>query len=101
MLCLTLLCQLAPARLVRPFTAAPAVIAVAAQYLRIISCNFIGVSLVFACSGLFQALGDTRPALIGSAGRLLGFALPAIWLSQQPGFELRHVWYASVGSVLL
>lgn len=101
MFTLTLFCHAAPQVLVRPFTADPAVAAVAVEYLQIISWNFVAVGLVFACSGLFQALGDTRPAFASSASRLLTFALPAVWLSQQPGFEMRHVWYASVVSILL
>lgn len=101
MFTLTLLCQIAPEALVGPFTDDPAVGTVAADYLRIISWNFVAVGLVFACSGLFQALGDTRPAFLSSACRLVAFALPTLWLAQQPGFELRHVWYVSVASVLL
>jgi hypothetical protein len=78
-----------------------AVASVAVEYLQIISWNFVAVGLVFACSGMFQALGDTRPALLSSAVRLLGFAVPALWIIQQPGAGLRHLWYASVGAVLL
>ena len=50
---------------------------------------------------MFQALGNTVPSLISSATRLLTFALPAIWLSHQPGFELHHVWIVSIISVTL
>lgn len=31
----------------------------------------------------------------------LNFALPAVWLSRQPWFELRHLWYVSVCTVAL
>lgn len=101
MFVLTLLCHIAPEVLIAPFTADPAVALVAVDYLKIISWNFVAVGLVFSCSGMFQALGDTRPALYSSASRLLGFALPAVWLSQQPWAELRHFWLVSVASVLL
>jgi Na+-driven multidrug efflux pump len=101
MFVLSLLCHVAPEVLVAPFTSEPAVASVAVEYLQIISWNFVAVGLVFACSGMFQALGDTRPALLSSAVRLLGFAVPALWIIQQPGAGLRHLWYASVGAVLL
>jgi Na+-driven multidrug efflux pump len=101
MFVLTLLCHVAPQVLVSPFTDDPAVAAVAIEYLQIISWNFVAVGLVFACSGLFQALGDTRPAFFSSLARFVSFAIPAVWLSQQPDLDLRHVWYASVASVLL
>jgi Na+-driven multidrug efflux pump len=32
--------------------------------------------------------------------RLVLFALPAIYISRTPGFEIRHVWYLSVGSII-
>jgi putative MATE family efflux protein len=99
MLSLTALCQIAPAVLVAPFTGDPAVVAVAAGYLRISSFNFVGVGLVFACSGMFQALGDTRPSLVSSSARLLIFALPALWLAGRPGVPLSDFWRLSVFSV--
>jgi Na+-driven multidrug efflux pump len=99
MLFLTLLCQIKPEALIYPFTQEPAVVAVAVGYLRISSWNFAPVGLVFACSGMFQAFGDTRPALLSSAGRMLTFVLPALWLSGQPNIELHDFWYLSVGSV--
>jgi Na+-driven multidrug efflux pump len=56
---------------------------------------------VFTCSGMFQALGNTVPALMSSASRFFTFALPAVWLSRQPGFQLHHVWLVSMASVAL
>jgi len=99
MLVLTLICQWRPEWFVRGFTSDPAVIAVAAQFLHIISWNFVASGLIFTCSGMFQALGNTLPALLSSATRLLTFALPAIWLSTRPGFELRQLWLLSVATV--
>jgi putative MATE family efflux protein len=101
MLALTLLCQLGPQVLVAPFTRDPAVISVAVGYLRVSSFNFVAVGLVFACSGMFQAFGDTRPSLISSASRLLTFVVPAIWLSVQPRAQLHDFWRLSVASVTL
>lgn len=99
MLSLTLLCQSSPQALILPFTRDPAVVAVAVDYLRISSWNFVAIGLVFACSGMFQAFGDTRPALISSAGRLLTFVLPALYLSTRPDVVLHDFWYLSVASV--
>ncbi|WP_018974253.1 MATE family efflux transporter [Rudaea cellulosilytica] len=101
MLALTLICQVEPGWFVRAFTSDAAVVAIATQFLRYISWNFVAQGIVFTCSGMFQALGNTVPSLVSSASRLLTFALPTIWLSHQPGFELRHVWMASVASVTL
>jgi MATE family, multidrug efflux pump len=56
---------------------------------------------VFTCSGMFQALGNTVPALLSSASRFFTFVLPAVWLSHQPGFQLHHVWLVSMASVAL
>ena len=101
MLALTLFCQWRPQVLVAPFTTDPAVVAVAVEYLRTNSWNFVAVGLVFACSGMFQALGDTRPSLISSGSRLLTFVAPALWLSHQPWVQLHDFWRLSVVSVSL
>ena len=85
MLTLTLFCQISPHTLVKPFSSDPAVIDVATDFLRIASWNFVAVGLTFCCSGMFQALGDTRPALISSGSRLLTYVVPAIWLAASPG----------------
>lgn len=99
MLLLTLLCQWRPEWLIGGFSAEPEVVAVGAQYLRIISWNFVATALVFTCSGMFQALGNTLPALFSSASRLLTFVVPVLLLSTQSGFSLRQVWLVSVASV--
>ena len=56
---------------------------------------------MFACSGMFQAMGNTIPALASSFTRLLTFLLPALWLHGRPGFELLDVWHLSVASVFV
>jgi len=99
MLALTLMCQWRPEWFIRGFTKDPNVIAVGAQYLHIISWNFVASGLIFTCSGMFQALGNTVPAVISTATRLITFVLPAIWLSRQPNFRLEHVWYLSVATM--
>lgn len=101
MLFLTLLCQIKPQALIYPFSREPAVVAVAVEYLQISSWNFVAIGLVFACSGMFQALGDTRPALLSSTGRMLTFVFPALWLSRQSNIRLHDFWYLSVASVTI
>jgi putative MATE family efflux protein len=101
MLVLTLLCQWRPAWFFQPFTREPGVVAVGADYLRIISWNFVASGLIFTCSGMLQGLGNTLPALIASLSRLLLFVVPALWLATRPGFTLRELWYLSVASVTL
>ena len=101
MLTITLLCQISPHLLVQPFSNDPAVIAVATEFLRIASWNFVAVGLTFCCSGMFQALGDTRPALISSGTRLLTYVIPAVWLSGQPWAVLHDFWYLGVASLIV
>ena len=69
--------------------------------LTITSTHFVAAGFVFACSGLFQAIGYTWPSLVNSATRLVTFVVPAQWLTRQPGFELRQVRLLSVATVLL
>jgi len=101
MLALTLTCQWRPEWFVRGFTSDPRVIAIGAQYLRIISWNFVASGIIFTCSGMFQALGNTVPAVISTATRLITFVLPAIWLSRQTHFHIEQVWYLSVATMTL
>ncbi len=100
MFAVTLLCQISPHLLVAPFSSDPAVVDVATEFLRIASWNFVAVGLTFCCSGMFQALGDTRPALLSSASRLLTYVVPAIWLSGQRWASLRDFWYLSLASIV-
>jgi Na+-driven multidrug efflux pump len=99
MLTFTLFCQISPHLLVAPFSDDPAVVAIAAEFLRIASWNFVAVGLTFCCSGMFQALGDTRPALISSGSRLITYVVPAVWLAGQPWAVLHDFWYLSVASL--
>jgi putative MATE family efflux protein len=101
MLMLTLLAFLAPAMLIRFFSRDPRVIAFGSEYLRIVSLNFISAGIVFVTSSIFQGIGNTLPPLFSSMTRLILFALPALLISRTPGFEIRHIWYLSVGSIVL
>ena len=101
MFALTLICQWRPEWFVLAFTKEPEVVAVGAQFLRFISWNFVASGLIFTCSGMFQAMGNTWPSLMSTGTRLLTFALPALWLSHQAGFRIEQVWYLSVATVAL
>ncbi|MGH8264143.1 MAG: MATE family efflux transporter [Steroidobacteraceae bacterium] len=98
---LTILCQFIPELLIHPFSKDPAVVAVGAQYLHIVSWNFVCNGIIFACSGLFQGLGNTWPALLSSGMRIFTFVLPAIWMAQQPWVKIEDFWYVSVASITL
>jgi putative MATE family efflux protein len=101
MLLITLVCQWRPEWFIERFTTDPGVVAVGAPYLRIISWNFVANGLIFTCSGMFQAVGNTWPSLLSSASRLVTFLLPAVLLSRLPHFTLTQVWYLSVATVAL
>jgi putative MATE family efflux protein len=99
MVILTILCHIAPDALIRLFNSDPAVVAYGAEYLRIISWNFLFSGLVFVSSSVFQGMGNTLPSLASSALRLVLFAVPAYILSHRPGFQLVHVWQLGVAAV--
>lgn len=78
-----------------------AVLTVATGFLGIICFNFIPSGVIFCCSGAFQGIGNTWPSLISTGTRLVTFAIPLIWLTQQEGFYIEQVWQLSVATVLL
>jgi putative MATE family efflux protein len=101
MLLLTVFCHIRPDLLIAVFSDEAAVIEAGAVFLQIISYNFVANGIVFTCSGMFQAMGNTMPSLLASGSRIITFVLPAVWLSKQPWFEINHLWYVSVVSVTL
>ncbi|MFI5310919.1 MAG: MATE family efflux transporter [Gemmatimonadales bacterium] len=101
MVVLTIVCKIAPGAFVGVFSKDPAVIAVGEDYLRIVSWNFVASGLIFVASSMFQAMGNTMPSLVTSTARILIVAIPAIVLSRLPGFQLRSIWYLSMGAVLV
>ena len=101
MACAVATCQLWSPVPVRWFTSDPQAIEAGVTVLKVVSWNFFGMGVVFACSGMFQAMGNTLPALASSTTRLLTFVLPALWASRQAGFQLLDVWHLSVASVFL
>lgn len=96
-----LLCQWNSRPLIQFFSHDPAVVSFGGEYLRIISWNFIATGIIYSCSSIFQALGNTWPALLSSASRLISFILPILWLASRPGFRVEEVWYLSVTTVAL
>jgi len=101
MLALTLFCQLWPEVLIAVFTDEAEVVALGAEFLHIISYNFVALGIVFTCSGMFQAIGNTLPSLLAGATRIITFAVPALWFPSQSWFELRHLWYLSVVTMFM
>ncbi len=101
MVLVTVFLQWRPEALVGFFTAEAEAQAVGATFLRIISWTFIAQGIVFTCSGVFQGLGNTIPAMLSSGIRLAVFVPLAVWLAAQPEFHLDEVWWLSVSTVWL
>jgi putative MATE family efflux protein len=101
MVLVTAFLQWRPEVLVAFFTPEAEAQAVGATFLRIISWTFIAQGVVFTCSGMFQGLGNTLPAMLSSAIRLAFFVPLAVWLAGQPEFHLDEVWWLSVSTVWL
>ncbi|GBQ12216.1 MATE family efflux transporter [Swaminathania salitolerans] len=101
MLALSALCHLRPELMIEFFTDKPQVLGYATGYLRIVSWNFVAVGLVFTCSALFQGLGNTVPALISTASRLVTFVLPIGLLARWPGTRIEDYWHVSNVSAVI
>jgi putative MATE family efflux protein len=97
----TALVHVNPERMVGGFTRDPAAVAVGAEYLRVVSWNFVANGVIFACGGMFQAIGNTLPSLVASSLRVALFVGAAEVVSRRPGFSLRELWILSVASVVL
>jgi Na+-driven multidrug efflux pump len=101
MVLLTAFCQIGAGWAVRAFTTESTAAAVGAQFLKVVSWNFIASGFVFTASSFFQGMGNTVPALWSSATRLFSFMIPAFWLSARPDFQLLELWHVSVASMTL
>ena len=101
MIVFTVVCRIFAAALIAFFSSDPQVVAVGAEYLRIVSWTFAASGVIFVGSSMFQALGHTLPALIASFSRLVLVAVPAFILSSAPGFRLNWIWYLSVGALIV
>lgn len=101
MVVVTILLQWQPEILVAVFTDDVDVLAVSTVFLQLISWNFIAQGIVFTASGVFQGLGNTRPAMLSSGIRLLVFVPIAVYLKYQPDFAVNQVWYVSILAVTI
>jgi putative MATE family efflux protein len=101
MACFALLSHISPEAMVRPFSDDAAVIAMAAGYLRVVSWNYVASGLIFVASSMFQAMGNTLPALAASALRTVLVLGPVLWLAPRPGFRLEWVWTIAVAMTWL
>src|SRR5204863_4884347 len=97
MIVLALLAHFVPTPMIRAFSKDGNVIDFGSDYLRIVALNFVAAGIVFTSSSIFQGIGNTWPPLFSSITRLFLFILPALFLARAPGFEIKHVWYLSVG----
>ncbi|HEX6576544.1 MAG TPA: MATE family efflux transporter [Gemmatimonadaceae bacterium] len=101
MFVLTILCHLLPRQMVSVFSNDPAAIDTGAEYLTIISYNFLASGLIFVNASMFQAMGNTIPSLITSSLRIILVAIPVLIIARMPGFSLTQVWYLSVFAVFV
>jgi putative MATE family efflux protein len=97
----SVLSYVAAAQLMAVFSSDPDVIAMGVEYLQIIAWSFVASGVVFVTSSMFQALGNTIPPLLTSVTRITAVAIPLLWLSRQPGFQLKWIWYLSALAVAL
>jgi putative MATE family efflux protein len=91
--------QVAAQSMMRVFTNEAAVVAVGEEYLRIVSWSYIASGIIFVASSMFQAMGNTIPSLVSSFTRIVGTAMPVLYLSRVPGFTLRWVWLLSAVTI--
>jgi putative MATE family efflux protein len=101
MVVITVFAQWRPELLIGVFTREPRVLEVGVLFLRLVSWNFVAQGLIFTCSSMFQGLGNTKPSLLSSFTRMITYAVPAIWLSNQSYFRIEYVWYLSIATVNL
>ena len=92
--------HIAPEWMIRIFTEDDAVVAVGAEYLRIVSWNCVASGIIFVNASMFQAMVNTLPSVFTSTARILLVAIPAVILSRMPGFQLHDIWYLSIGAVI-
>jgi putative MATE family efflux protein len=97
----TVLAQWKAGLLLAGFSEDREAIAVAVQFLQLVSLNLVVQGVTFTCNATFQGLGNTKPVLLSSGSRLLFYAVPAIWLSTRPGFFIEQVWYLSIATTTL
>jgi putative MATE family efflux protein len=98
MLALMILVLATADRLVQVFSADAQVIGVGSEYLRLIAWTFVMSGIVFVSSSMFQAMGNTMPALVASLTRIVLVAIPAFLFARMAGFQLHWIWYLSIAA---
>ncbi|MPZ20220.1 MAG: MATE family efflux transporter [Luteitalea sp.] len=101
MVLLTVVSQVASSTMIQVFSSDARAVDVGTEYLRILSWTFVASGMAFVSSSMFQAMGNTLPALMTSGLRVVSVAIPVFYVSRLPGFELRWVWYLSAVSIVL
>ena len=101
MMLFSAVCQIAPAAMIGVFSRDPRVISIGEEYLRIVSWNFVASGVVFVVSSMFQALGNTLPALASSFLRVLLVTATLVAFTRVAGFEMRWIWHLTVGAIAL
>jgi putative MATE family efflux protein len=97
----TIACLVGGAAMVGVFSDDPQVMAIGVEYLDIVSWTFVASGVIFVSSSMFQAMGNTMPALVASFVRIVVVAIPAVLLSRLPGFQLHWIWYLSVAAIMV
>jgi putative MATE family efflux protein len=101
MLTATLICRISPETMVRFFTDDAPVVRFAGEYLQVLSWGFVFFGLNNVIAALFQAIGNAWPSLATTVFRVALFSIVALFIARDPGFDLRHVWFAAVAAAAL
>jgi putative MATE family efflux protein len=101
MIAFTIFVQFKPGLLLGGFSIDAETLAVGQMFLQMVSLNLVAQGLIFACSSMFQGLGNTKPVILSSGVRLITYAAPVIWLSGRPDFHIEQVWYLSIATTTL
>ncbi len=101
MLLFTVACQVVPEAMIGFFSSDPAVIAVGAEYLWMVSWGSAASGIIFVNGSMFQAMGNTIPPLLASLTRIAVVAIPALALTRVAGFQLWWVWWLSVAATIV
>ena len=90
-----------PQALLLPFETDRASAETATLFLQLMAWTLVAQGLVYTCAFMFQALGNTMPALLSAVARFVVFSAPALWLSYQPDFHTAQVWYVLSASIVV
>jgi putative MATE family efflux protein len=101
MIVVTILVLWQPQALLNFFETDTASAETAASFLQLMAWTLVAQGLVYTCAFMFQALGNTMPALLSAVTRFVIFSLPALWLSYQPSFHTDQVWVLLTASIAI